>query len=66
MLKRHYGHTEVFRMAEEIIRLKALNAELLKVMVQACEDLTGIVWTDEALGVRDRIQETITATDRKP
>ena len=37
MLKRHYGHTEVYRMAEETIRLKAVNAQLLK----ACKSARG-------------------------
>ena len=43
-------------------RLKALNAELIKVMAQACDDLSAIVWTDDALAVRDRLD----AACRKP
>ena len=43
-------------------RLKALNAELIKVMAQACKDLSAIVWTDDALAVRDRLD----AACRKP
>ena len=46
-------------------RLKSLNAELIKVMSQACDDLSAIVWTDDALNVRDRMQAAITATQRK-
>ena len=41
------------------------TAELLKVMAQACKDLSAIVWTDDALAVRDRLQAAITATQRK-
>ena len=47
-------------------RLKAINAELLKVMAQACKDLSAIVWTDDALAVRYRLQAAITATAWKP
>ena len=48
--------------AAERDRLKELNAELLKVMAQACKDLSAIVWTDDALAVRDRLD----AACRKP
>ena len=46
--------------------LKALNAELRKVMSQACKDLSAIVWSVGALAVRDRLQAAITATAWKP
>ena len=47
--------------ADERVMLKELNAELIKVMVQACEDLTNADCEDDTLDVRDRMQEAITA-----
>ena len=56
MLKRHYGHTEVFRMSEEIIRLKALNAELLAALKAIHDRLKPFVVTYQHQSEKDALR----------